>query len=449
MKGVSEITGWLLMFAIITLSATVVFTVSYPYISDRIEESRIKIAEIQMTLLDYVSSKSSLGESPSQDINFNLLGGTLTFESGGNRFQIIGVFNEGEKEIYNSSIGRAVFRIGDVIIGYEGGGVWEKRDNTTIMLSPPEFHYRIDTLTYPIIKIGSNFSVSGNGMVTLNVKRGGFHIIYPNETRDKKFINPLKCNYILVKIKSDFWDGWKKYFEERSDARVRNIDEKNKTVTFILAVKSAPISRAYEMPIKITRLNYTNETPILEFTITFAGLHPNYELVFGSDTDPALIIDLKKRSGGGNDEFILRILYGNETKYESWVTEGRLKWNPDGRYTMDFLNKSLIMVYEPVGADVPPFNWPNSNFASKSWTWGNDHTKYDAGDFSRGDNETLYRVIEHYFAVLAEQTSPDITLEEFRAQGFNKQLSSYTLLIDQMPPIITYLHIVEHVIKIY
>lgn len=444
------------MFGIVTLVAVTVFTISYPYISDQIFESKIRIAEVQMSLLDYVASRASLGDSPSQSISFNLLGGSLSIESGGNNITIIGVFNgTEEKVIYSSSIGRVVFRIGDVVIGYEGGGVWLKRSGKTVMVSPPEFHYKIDTLTFPIIKIDSSASIAGSGVVDLSVKRVKITKIYPDPSKDPRFVNPLECDYLIVKVTSEFWDGWMNYFEERSDAEVRSIDAENNTVTFELAVKSAPVFKTYEMPIRITRLNYSDEEPIKEFVLNLYELRSNYKLVWYTDTDPALVIYMQKRQGSAN-EFILRVYYGNESKYESWESNTTLKWNDDGFYSLDFLNESIWMEYKKPDAaiNVGGVRWPTNAFSSVTWTWGNDINETDfvndqLGDFNEGKVLTLKNVTEHYFRVLAAQTSPDIVIYEGRADGFNTAQSTYRLLVDQMPPIITYLHVVEHTVKIY
>ena len=111
-RGVSEVTGLLLAFGIITLAASIIFVTSSPYITSTLMESRIKISEIQMTLLDYATSKSALGDTPSQVLSFNLNGGSLKIESGGNNLTIWAVFNGSEERvIYSSNIGRVTVKM--------------------------------------------------------------------------------------------------------------------------------------------------------------------------------------------------------------------------------------------------------------------------------------------------------------------------------------------------
>lgn len=75
------------------------------------------------------------------------------------------------------------------------------------MVYPPEFHYRIDTLTLPIIKIGNNYSVSGMGTAVIPVKKESIMVYYPNSTLNPNFVNPVSCRYVELIIQSEFYKG--------------------------------------------------------------------------------------------------------------------------------------------------------------------------------------------------------------------------------------------------
>ncbi len=472
-RGASELVGWLLAFAVLAFSASFIFVASYPYISSTMDDSRSKLAEVQMTLLDLSASKCSLGDVPSQNIKFNLNNGNLKVETGGNNLTVWAVFqNETEEEksiVYSGAIGRAIYSSsniipgssfgmgsvteGDsVIIGYEGGGVWKKRGNSVVMLTSPEFHYKSDTLTLPIIKLTSNYSASGRGVLPLYIHKESANVYYPNKTTNKNFTNPLQCSHLELKIQSEFWKGWKDYLEERTDTEITNVDRNNNTITANMSVKAATSTRAYSLPINLNNLDTNDETPLDDFEIDLGGLHSNYKFIWYTDTDPALVIYMQKRNGGGPHDFILSIYYGNSTKFEGWTTEGTLEWTEDDTYRLDFLNQSQDMVYEK--SSPPKFdsdNWPDSAWNDTTWTWGSDMNKTDSGDFTKDDKNSLDNVSQHYFHVLANQVSSDITLYEsdyFPAHGFNPDLTTYTLGYHMKPPIITYLHITEHRIAI-
>jgi hypothetical protein len=427
------------------------------------QNSKIKLAEVQMTLLDFAASKSSLGDIPLQLVRFNLNGGNLVIEPGGNNLTIWAVFRNGTNEekyvVYSSSIGRAVYKMDDVVIGYEGGGVWESRDNSVVMLTPPELHFRTDTLTLPIIKIDSKKSASGSGVIELRIKKEDVSVYYPNSTTNEKFVNPLLCNRLELELTSDFWTGWKRYLEERTDVDITDVDEENKTISATMAVKSATVESIYSMPIYINSLNTSDPEPIKIFEINFKELESNFNLIWRTFTDPELLILFKKTQGGGNNVFQIAVVYGNESEYESWQTESGITWDDsDNSYTLDLLNDSIIMLYQkPQGfTSSTDFSFSNQP-VSPTWTWGSDvnvtdFASADEGDWSNPPNKSLREIIEHYFRVLAIQTSPDITIYEDpktpASHGFNKDLTTYELYVGQQPPLITYLHITEHRVRI-
>lgn len=474
-RAVSEVVGWLLAFAVLTLSASFIFVASYPYISSTMDDSRSKLAEVQMTLLDLSASKCSLGDVPSQKIQFNLNNGNLRVEKGGNNLTVWAVFRNGTEEeksiVYAGSIGRALYSSGNmipgssfgmgsvterdsIVIAYEGGGVWKKRGDSVTMLTSPEFHYKSNTLTLPIIKLTSNYSTSGRGVIPVYIQKESANVYYPNTTTNENFTNPLQCSHLELKIQSDFWKGWRAYLEERTDTEIRNVDRENSTIHANMSVKAETNTRAYSLPIDLNNLDTYDTTPLNDFEIDFKGLDPDFKLIWYTDTDPALVIYMQKKSGGGPNDFILDVYYGNSTKFEGW-RNGTLEWTEDDTYRLNFLNKSLDMVYEE--NSPPKFdteNWPSSSWNDTTWTWGSDINNTDSGDFTdtAGNNKnTLDNVTQHYFHILSNQTSSDITLYEgdkTKTKGFNKDLTTYTLGYGMKPPIITYLHVTEHKITI-
>ncbi len=461
-RAVSEVVGYVLAFGIVTTMAIFVFYNIYPQAITVFQESKIKILETQMSILDYSASLSALGDSPTQLVKFNLNGASVWVDEDGNRIEIYPVYNGSiySVPIYNGSIGRVIAKYGDTIIAYEGGGVWEKRGSGVIMITPPEFHFKIDTLTLPLIKITGNFSAGGEGSIPLSIVKRSTIVVYPNETIDSNFTNPLTCDYLILKLQSEFYDGWKKYFEERSDAEITAVYPENNTIIVKMATRTPPIFRTYDFPITIRQLNYTNDTPLQIFEINFVGLNPNFDLIWRTYTDPELFILFKKAKSPGNNSFRIGVVYydynASGDRYESWVSES-FEWDVStDTYLLDLLTESKNMTYEKPSIFVSPTGVSFSNQPEQpSWTWGSSFDVSDGEDFTiqRGvTKKTVKDVIEHYFRVLASQTSPEIKIYEDPktpgSAGFNTALTTYRLYYGQVPPVITFLHIAEHKIEI-
>ena len=136
----------------------------------------------------------------------------------------------GENRTY---MGTMTYDTGDGRVAYEGGGVWTRGDDgESRMVSPPEFHYRGDTLTLPVVVLDGN--VTRAGSETELTARDG-------ETDQVDGIsNPLddSSGRVYVTIRSEYYEAWGDFLAERTDGRVVELDDDAKTVTVELVVPS-------------------------------------------------------------------------------------------------------------------------------------------------------------------------------------------------------------------
>jgi hypothetical protein len=140
-----------------------------------------------------------------------------------------------------------VYETDGVRIAYQGGGVWKKGEGEAVMVSPPEFHYRGQTLTLPVVNVTGDDQVSGK----VNVRQGGISQEYPNET----FVNPVPAEReVVVTVKSEYYRGWGTYFERRTDGNV-SYDDANQTAAITLTV---PIEESFDNAVATTDNNGIN-----------------------------------------------------------------------------------------------------------------------------------------------------------------------------------------------
>ena len=136
----------------------------------------------------------------------------------------------GENRTY---MGTMTYDTGDGRVAYEGGGVWTRGDDgESRMVSPPEFHYRGDTLTLPVVVLDGN--VTRAGSETELTARDG-------ETDQVDGIsNPLddSSGRVYVTIRSEYYEAWGDFLAERTDGQVVELDDDVKTVTVELVVPS-------------------------------------------------------------------------------------------------------------------------------------------------------------------------------------------------------------------
>ena len=144
------------------------------------------------------------------------------------------------------------------------------------MVSPPESHYRIDTLTLPIIKIGNNYSVSGMGTAVIPVRKESIMVYYPNSTLNPNFVNPVSCRYVELIIQSEFYKAWERYAEEKTTTNVTAVYDNNQTIVLVMTATfrgtKTPLTHLVD-GIPLGKINSSNQTPVNTFIIISKVYH--------------------------------------------------------------------------------------------------------------------------------------------------------------------------------
>ncbi|MFT4883276.1 MAG: hypothetical protein ACI8U4_000779, partial [Natronomonas sp.] len=369
------------------------------------------------------------------------------------------------------SLGSVVYEGGNTEIAYQGGGVWQKdADGGVTMVSPPEFHYRDATLTFPLIRV--NGTGSAGGSTTARVTRletatniypqPGLH--YDGNTSRRQYLNPVEDGNMTVEVRSEYCEAWRSYLAERTEGEVSECDSNN-TVTAQLVTLGTQGEFSVMRGSTLRVRGQEGDEPLNEFNLIFesdsnSGFN-NFEWKAANDdsAEKQFEIYLEATEGGGDGTPIHMHIYysddGGDT-YHSWTLNSS---NPDA-YTIDgskenatltvnLLNESRDMVYEDFGnRDIsegsnngagPVFESGGGNFSDSDTVNG---TTYNAGETA-----SLQTVMQHYFAKAGDL---DLTIDE-RQQGFaglDPDGSSGTITYDGGGRVVTYLHITENRIRI-
>ncbi|MFU1780691.1 hypothetical protein ACM16X_04850 [Haloarcula japonica] len=139
--------------------------------------------------------------------------------------------------VFNESMGEVAYHGSDETrLAYQGGGVWRSTsDGTSVMVSPPEFHYRDATLTLPLVTVSGSGAIRDGASISHNRTKSYF----PNSTRNENFTNPLEEKRVNITVRSEYYRAWGRYFEERTDGEVTFHDSSN-MVSIVLKVPAGP-----------------------------------------------------------------------------------------------------------------------------------------------------------------------------------------------------------------
>ena len=227
-RGQSEVIGVVLLLAITIGAVAVTVTTGSAALGLVTDEARSASVENGMSQLSSQSSLVALGETDARRFDLGSVdGGQLRLNESAGRVEVRIENGTDTTTPYNGSIG-ALEYVGDQrTIAMQGGGVWATEGGRGRMISPPEYHYRDETLTFPIVRLTRDGSspASGTGVVRQNA----------SASNAIETANPLRNGTVVVEVQSDYYEGWYDFFTRRADGTVTK-DDANRTVTARLVV---------------------------------------------------------------------------------------------------------------------------------------------------------------------------------------------------------------------
>lgn len=247
-RGQSGPLGVILVFAVVIASSTAVVALGAGAISNSESHLDVERTEKVLTQLDSQGALVALGRSRSQRVDLAATGSNSYGVHDQAGWMNISYENTtGDRNtIFNTTMGAIVYEgSGETTLAYQGGGVWRSGEgNGSVMISPPEFHYREATLTLPLVTLSGDDSLGSRAVVTHNESTQYF----PNTDLDPAFQNPLEGGKVNVTVHSRYYQAWGSHFDERTDGEVY-YDHPNETVTIELTV---PIKAEFDNVVATT-----------------------------------------------------------------------------------------------------------------------------------------------------------------------------------------------------
>lgn len=457
-NAAAELVGHVLILGTVVIGISMITLYGVPSILGLQDMANLKNAEQTFAVLDSRASRTVLGDSPTQTIDINLGGGTLTVKPNSTKSKSYIVV----KDMNNSfkvtiPMGKVEYQLGDRIVAYEGGGVWSKYPSGNVVLSRPEFNYNGWTLTLPVFNISGSASVGGTGTAIVSFKKNPPLIVFPNTScpdcsNQTNPVNYVNVGKVYVNITSDYYDAWADYIETVSSVKVPPPDAKNRTVSIALTVYPPYIglmNHYISNPIVFRGLDGSNSTPLNNFRFNITAAKNNLKWdIRAISGNKSLIFYLNAVSNWNfGSKVTLQVGYkdSNISKTETWEGAGIYTIQPDNYIYVDLLNESLNLTYTNVpnvGADngnsCQPFGGTINGISNPDFSWDNLYINTS----NANNTQPLYNITQHYIQKMAQ--NGDITFGQCGA-GSNKPDSASTMFIDYYAPGgLTFLHITDN-----
>lgn len=200
--AVSETLGYILLFAIVTLSMGIIYVIGYPALQSNIDANVFESAEQSFIVLQSNMNRVAFDQTPVKELKINLMDSSISV---GNQSNI--TIQYGATTIPVET-GEIMFEKDRKIISYEMGSVFKNygRDGVVMVSEPPIYITEIDgtnVTTIGLISVNGDAFVSGKGITTLTLKHN-------SSTLDKT----TGTTTVNIQINSINAGKWEEYLEE-------------------------------------------------------------------------------------------------------------------------------------------------------------------------------------------------------------------------------------------
>ncbi|MCY4730167.1 hypothetical protein KY092_06315 [Natronomonas gomsonensis] len=452
-------------------------------LDDAQQDSRVGQAEQSMTQFDSQAAQVALGESNSQRVQFGTNSGQYSVdEDAGNVRLIHKNWNESnatdhEYEIYNASLGAVVYESDDSELAYQGGGVWRTDDDGDAQLvSPPEFHYRRATLTFPIVRVSGDGSVSGSANAGISRVETAEQI-FANESEtypdgSTKLLNPVQNGNMTVEITSRYCEGWRNYFQDRTDGTVSECDSDGTVTAQLVTLGTQGEFNVLDgQELNIRGMESGHSLDQLELTFK-DSTKQNSEFnnfgwsMYGEDDKGTEIEIYVGASGGGKfdcaagETRTARVIFyyspnGGED-YHTWVNdeshgdgdfEISCNANDEPELTVDLTTTSVnftYMDYDTLGGKYDLQSDPSGDF--NTTISFSEHSDDDASITYPNDRtqESVALPVKHYFAMSDDL---DMSINEQNSANMGDD-SQGVIQYEGNGEVVTFLHVTDNRIRV-
>ncbi|MFW5937457.1 MAG: DUF7289 family protein [Halanaeroarchaeum sp.] len=442
-RGQSSVVGVVLLLGITVIGTGAIVGIGAQAYADAERSATISQAEHSLTQFDSNAAVVALGESSSQRVDLGGSGdGEFEAERDSGWLRVVhhnATGSDRDETVYNASMGSVSYKQDDVEIGYQGGGVWERRGNGSVMRSPPEFNYRGATLTLPVIRVANDDQASGRTDAVVT-QPDDSRRVFPNDSDDgdrdwddegapygdgSAYENPVTSGNVTVTVHSRFYDAWGEFFRTRTAGEV-SVDHDRERATVELVTPDTVgdfdlgnamdddgiTARGQDTGHSLTDWNVTFETEGEgnDFNNWYGGFYAE-----SGDHRFEYVIHVPSKNPS---DLELRMFYRDTDTGEQheWVNDSipadrgpvRLKDGGGGEpaklivdLTSGDATDGLNLTYEDTSPGESNYDW--SGEPAENATFGHEGDDGENTTFETDEEATTYHLSRHYVALLGDE----------------------------------------------
>jgi len=220
-RAVSDVVGYVLVFALVTATLAAVFAVGFVGLEERQNAERVENVERAFDVFDDNVRDIQRYEDPSRATEIRLSGGTLSLEQ---QTTMTLEYEYENETVENESIPMSTltYTNGDTTLAYEGGAWFRVDGDRATMRSPPRFVENDNRTVLPVVQLleGRNAeTIRTDGTVQVSTESSG------DRTLEYTTNDPSSVDEIRLRIESPYADAWQEFLEEFTGDAERPSDE--------------------------------------------------------------------------------------------------------------------------------------------------------------------------------------------------------------------------------
>ncbi|MFC6752601.1 DUF7289 family protein [Halorubrum tibetense] len=212
-RAVSDVVGYVLVFALVTATLAAVFTIGFVGLEERQDAERVENVERAFDVLDDNVRDIQRYEDPSRATEVRLSGGSMSLaEPTTVTVEQLDAGNNTVGNVTTRTSNAITYTRDDTTIGYDMGARFRTQGDTTVFRSGPRFVAEDGKTVLPIVRTrlgdGSD-TVRGDGTVQVSTETAELRWFeYPESD-----VDPADVEDIRIRIDSQRADAWGEYLE--------------------------------------------------------------------------------------------------------------------------------------------------------------------------------------------------------------------------------------------
>lgn len=209
-RGVSNLVGFVLTFAVIIASIGLVSTVGLDQLNDYRQQQELKNGERVMQLLAQNFDSIQNGRAVLRRGTVELGGGGIR-QVQGTAFDVT-VQTPSDSWSERITPGTLVYENGDERLAYESGAAFRGSQSGSFLIDRPTLRCSSDSAYLSFVSLTGLESDRGGGRLELTSKEGTRELLYPRSRNSG--LTDRAATSVEITVDSSFSNAWADYFEE-------------------------------------------------------------------------------------------------------------------------------------------------------------------------------------------------------------------------------------------